>query len=282
MNNIKKLHMKPLNVMILLLLIIGMVSMLAPYIWMFLTTFKTPQEAFSIIPTWFPESWDFQHYVSIFTDYNFIGSIMNTLIIEVMVVTVGTLVSAAAAFAFAKLYMPGKKTILLILLSSMMIPYATVMLPQYQAYQALGLTDTLWPLIIPGFFGNVAMMFFLIQYMKGIPKGLIEAAKIDGASYPRIFFTIILPLSKPAIAAQIIFWFVGIWNDYFAPSIYLTNPNVQTLQVLIASLNSSFASGTNYPLLMTAAFLASIPMILIFMIFQKYFIHMSVMSGVKG
>lgn len=270
-----------LSILVMVLVLVGTATMIMPYLWMFLTSFKTSEEAFSIIPTWLPASWQFHNYIRIFTDFNFFGAIFNTLIIEVVVIVVGTFVSCLAAFAFAKMRMPFKRTILLTLLSSMMIPYATIMLPQYRAYQALGMTDTLWPLILPGLFGNVAMMFFLIQYMRGIPDALIEAAKIDGSSYPRIFLEIILPLSKPAIAAQVIFWFVGIWNDYFAPSIYLTNPNIQTLQVLIASLNSSFASGTNFPLLMTGAFLASVPMIIVFIVFQRFFIHTSMMTGVK-
>jgi multiple sugar transport system permease protein len=164
----------------------------------------------------------------------------------------------------------------------MMVPYAALLLPQYQAFERLGMTNTLWPLILPGFFGNVSMMFFLIQYMKGIPSDLVESAKIDGSSFFGIYWRIILPLSKPALAAQTIFWFVGIWNDYFAPSIYLTVQEVQTLQPLLASLNSTYESGTNYPLIMTGAVIASIPMIVVFLLFQKYFIKSMALTGVKG
>lgn len=264
-----------------LIIIFGMATMILPYLWMFLTSFKTAEEAFLLIPTWLPQKWQFQNYKIIFKNFHFLTAIKNTLIIEVLVITIGTFVSTLAAFSFAKLRMPYKKTILLILLSSMMIPYATVMLPQYRAFQSLGLVDTLWPLILPGFFGNVAMIFFVMQYMRGIPSALIENAKVEGASYFQMFFKIILPLSKPAIAAQVIFWFVGIWNDYFAPSIYLTKPKVHTLQVLVYSLSSTYESGTNLPLVMTGAFISSLPMILIFVVFQKFFINMSMMVGVK-
>jgi multiple sugar transport system permease protein len=126
------------------------------------------------------------------------------------------------------------------------------------------------------------MMFFLITYMKGgIPDALVESAKIDGASYLTIFFKIGLPLSKPAIAAQAIFWFVGIWNDFFGPSIYLTNPDVQTLQVYLNSLLSSNASGVELPILMAGSVLASLPMIVIFFCFQNFFINSIALSGMK-
>lgn len=263
------------------IIILGALTMLVPYLWMFFTSFKTSQEAFAIVPKLLPNQWQTEAYVELFSKYNIFRATLNTLTIEFVVIVTGTIVSSAAAFAFAKLRMPHKKTLLLILLSSMMIPYATVMLPQYRVFQSLGLTDTLWPLILPGLFGNVAMMFFMIQYMRGIPSALIEAAKIDGASYPRILFQIVLPLAKPALAAQIVFWFVGIWNDYFAPSIYLTTEKSYTLQVLLSSLNSSYGSGVNFPLVMAGAFVSSLPMIALFIGFQKYFIQSSASVGIK-
>ena len=116
---------------------------------------------------------------------------------------------------------------------------------------------------------------------QGVPDALLESAKIDGASYFRMFFQIALPLSKPAIAAQAIFWFVGIWNDFFGPSIYLTNPDVQTLQVYLNSLLSSNSSGLELPTIMAGAVLASVPMMIIFFCFQNFFINSIALSGMK-
>ena len=125
-------------------------------------------------------------------------------------------------------------------------------------------------------------MFFLITYMKqGIPDALVESAKIDGSSYGKIFLEIALPLSKPAIAAQGIFWFVGIWNDFFAPSIYLTNPDKYTLQVYLNSLLSSNSSGVELPIIMAGSVLASLPMMIIFFCFQNFFINSIALSGMK-
>jgi multiple sugar transport system permease protein len=265
-----------------ILIVIGAISMLFPYLWMLGTSLKTRAETFEIIPTLLPQSPQFSTYVEIWSLIPVLGAIWNTLVVELSVILVGTFVTSLAAFSFAKLRLPYKNVFLLVLLSSMMVPYAALLLPQYQAFERLGMTNTLWPLILPGFFGNVSMMFFLIQYMKGIPSDLVESAKIDGSSFFGIYWRIILPLSKPALAAQTIFWFVGIWNDYFAPSIYLTVQEVQTLQPLLASLNSTYESGTNYPLIMTGAVIASIPMIVVFLLFQKYFIKSMALTGVKG
>lgn len=264
-----------------LVVILGVFSMIFPYIWMFFTSFKTNNEAWAAPPTWIPTEWLTVHYEQLLGDESFYTAIGNTLLIEVSVILVGTFFATLAAFAFAKIKFKYKKFWLLLLMSSMMVPYAAVMLPQYQAFQEANLTNSLWPLILPGLFGNVSMMFFLITYMKqGIPDALIESAKIDGASYFKMFFQLALPLSKPAIAAQAIFWFVGIWNDFFAPSIYLTG-DVKTLQVYLNSLLSTNASGIELPVMMAGSVLASLPMIIIFFCFQNFFVNSIAISGMK-
>ena len=265
-----------------LVVILGVFSMIFPYIWMFFTSFKTNNEAWAAPPTWIPTEWLTVHYEQLLGDESFYTAIGNTLLIEVSVILVGTFFATLAAFAFAKIKFKYKKFWLLLLMSSMMVPYAAVMLPQYQAFQEANLTNSLWPLILPGLFGNVSMMFFLITYMKqGIPDALVESAKIDGSSYGKIFLEIALPLSKPAIAAQGIFWFVGIWNDFFAPSIYLTNPDKYTLQVYLNSLLSSNSSGVELPIIMAGSVLASLPMMIIFFCFQNFFINSIALSGMK-
>jgi multiple sugar transport system permease protein len=267
-----------------IVVIFGAFTTIFPYFWMFSTSLKTIQEANSneLILWSATPNWGVFKEVLTSDSISFLRSMGNTMIIEVAVIVIGTFTSSLAAFAFAKMKMRFRKTLLLILMSSMMVPYAALMLPQYRVYLQMGLTETLWPLIIPGFFGNIAMTFFLITAMrKGIPDALIESAKIDGCSYFRMYWNIALPLTRPAIAAQVIFWFIGIWNDYFGPSIYLTNKNVWTLQVSIMSLNSSYGSGTNIPWIMAGSFMASIPMIIIFIIFRKQFIATDAASGIK-
>jgi multiple sugar transport system permease protein len=282
---VKSLHFKKINwgfLIATLVVIIGAFTMLFPYLWMLLTSFKTTTEAWASPPTIFPAKWLTEAYSNIFADENFYKSIVNTLIIEVSVILVGTFFATLAAYSFAKIKFKHKKFWLLLLMSSMMVPYATVMLPQYRAFQSIGLTETLWPLILPGLFGNVSMMFFLITYMKeGIPDALIESAEIDGASHIKTFLLVGLPLSKPAIAAHAIFWFVGIWNDFFGPSIYLTNPEKLTLQVYLSTLLDANAAGVELPIIMAGSVLASLPMMIIFFSFQNFFINSIALSGMK-
>ncbi len=258
-------------------------SMLFPYFYM-VTTSLTSQDEFlrNGGMTFVPKSPTFVAYGEIWQAIPFFSGILNTMLIEIPVVVVGSFVSGLAAFAFAKMKLKLSNMWLLILMSSMMIPYAALMLPQFEIYSKLGLVNTLWPLIIPGLFGNVSMIFFFVQYMRGIPTALVEAAKIDGCGYFKTFLKVVFPLLWPAVAAQSVFWFLGIWNDYFGPSIYLTQKEVMTLQPLLQSLNST-QGVSNFPLVMTGAFLASVPLIAVFLAFQKYFIRaLSITSGIKG
>jgi multiple sugar transport system permease protein len=142
--------------------------------------------------------------------------------------------------------------------------------------------DTLLPLIVPGLFGNIVTIFFFKQFMQGsIPPDLIDAAKIDGASYFRTFATVALPIVKPAIAAQAALGFMGIWNDFLGPVIYLHSTEKQTIQVIIASLQSNYISQANYPNMMAASLIALVPVVFVFFFCQRYFIESLSISGLK-
>ena len=260
----------------------GAIVLVFPYLWMFLTSFKTQPETMSLKLVLFPEKFVTTAYTELWQKVPFMHGVLQTLKIEFSVIIVGTFVSAMSAFSFAKLKLRHKTFWLLFLMSGMMVPYAALMMPQYRAFQAMNMTDTLWPLILPGFFGNISMMFFLIQYMKGISNSYFEAAKIDGASEMKQFLVIMLPLIKTAIAAQVIFWFIGIWNDFFAPEIYLDSLDKMTLQPLLQRVNNDNSGGGNYPVIMAGAVLASIPMMVIYITCQKFFIESLAISGVKG
>lgn len=274
------------KVIVYAILILFVFITLFPYIWMVLTSFKDKTEAISVVEFhFFPEVFKIESYIKLM-DYepSFLRAMLNTIIIEILVIPIGTLVSALAAFSFAKMRLPHKRFFLLFLMSGMMVPYAAVLLPQYRAFRAIGWTgDTflsLLPLIVPGLFGNVSMMFFFIQYMKSTPSALIEAARIDGAGWLRVFFNVILPVIIPAVAAQVIFWFLGIWNDYFAPSIYLSGDWL-TLQALISALNDAMGRRSGITLVMAGATLGSLPMIVLYICFQKYFVQSLAMTGIK-
>lgn len=270
------------RIAIYVLLIVGAALLVFPYLWMVLTSFKDDFEAISLTLTFFPSKWIFEHYSKIWTVVPLLKGVGNTLIVEFSVIMIGTFTSSLAAFSFAKLKLPHKTFWLLFLMSGMMVPYAALMMPQFRVFQALNMFDTLWPLILPGLFGNVSMIFFLVQYMRGIPTSYFEAARIDGAGHFRCFISVMFPLVKTAIAAQVIFWFIGIWNDYFAPAIYLKSYDTMTLQPMMARINSESQGGVNLPLIMAGAVLSSLPMLAIYITCQKFFIESLAISGVKG
>jgi multiple sugar transport system permease protein len=270
------------NIFVFIFLSIGAVFMVAPLLWMFSTSIKTKEDVFALPPVWIPETISFSKYTEIWEMGPLLSGISNSLIVAVTVTVIGTFTSSLAAFAFAKLKFPGRNNIFIMLFASVMIPYPVVMIPQFIMFSSIGWVDTLLPLIVPGLFGNIFMIFFLRQYLTSVPNSIIEAAKIDGCSYFQIFYKIIFPLIKPAVAAQLILWFMGIWNDYLGPILYLNSPEKQTLQLVIANFNASYAIQSDYPLIMAASVVALLPMLIVFIIFQKQIIESIAISGVKG
>lgn len=264
------------------ILVLGSAAMLAPLVWMLSTSLKTKAEVFALPPVWIPDAPQWDTYVRMWTEAPILSGFMNSLIVAGTVTVVGSFTSALAAFALAKLRLPYKNAIFIVLLSGLMVPYPTIMIPQFVMFSRLHWVDTLLPLIVPLLFGNIIMIFFLRQYLESVPNSMIEAAKIDGASYPQIFRIMILPMIRPAIAAQFILWFMTIWNDYLAPILYLNTPERQTLQVVIANLNVEFATQRDYPLIMAASFVALLPILIVFLIFQRQIIESVALTGTKG
>ncbi|WP_313351546.1 carbohydrate ABC transporter permease [Exiguobacterium sp.] len=270
------------DVIVFIFLTMGAIVMIAPLLWMVSTSLKSKDEVFSLPPVWIPTDISFNKYMEIWNMGPLLSGISNSLIVALSVTIVGTFTSSLAAFAFAKLNFRGKNKIFLLLFASVMIPYPVLMIPQFMMFSEIGWVDTLLPLIVPGLFGNIFMIFFLRQFLNSIPNSIIEAAKIDGCSYFQIFYKIVFPLIKPAVAAQLILWFMAIWNDYLGPILYLNSPEKQTLQLVIANFNASYAIQSDYPLIMAASVVALLPMLIVFMIFQKQIIESIAISGVKG
>ena len=270
------------NAVLFVVLAIGSVAMLAPLLWMVSTSLKTKAEVFALPPIWIPEDPQWDTYVRMWTAAPILSGIQNSLIVALTVTIIGSITSTTAAYALAKMRLPYKNAIFLGLLAGLMIPYPTLMIPQFVMFAKFGWVDTLLPLIVPFLFGNIIMIFFLRQYLESVPDSLIEAAYIDGASHPRVFATIVVPLIRPAIAAQFILWFMAIWNDYLAPILYLNTPTNQTLQVVIANLNVEFATQRDYPLIMGASFIALLPILIVFLVFQRQIIESVALTGTKG
>ena len=249
----KTTHIKKTPGRIAARVVVTAVSTIFPYLWMVLASFKTGLEITTYPEQIFPENPSFAAYADAFGKLKLGTGLKNTLALEVFSVFFPPLVSALGAFSFAKLELPCRRVLLLTLLSSMMIPYAALMLPQYQIWQSLGLVSTLWPLIIPTFFGGALMTFFFVQYMQGVPNELFEAAKLDGAGYVRQFFAICLPLIKPA-----------------------------TIQLQLLSLQMQQNNLMDMNVVMAGSVLSSIPMLAVFIFCQKFFIESLAITGIKG
>lgn len=278
----EKKKMNPVRIFVFCILALGACTMIVPFVWMLSTSLKEARLVYQIPPQWIPKPVDWQNYVEIWTNSNLLTGLKNSLIVSGSIVIFGTFSSTMAAFAFAKLRFPGKKLIFMCLLSSMMLPLVVMLVPQYLIYAKIKWLNSLLPLIVPGMLGNVSMIFFLRQYMEGLPSELIEAAKIDGCGFFKIYYRIFLPLSKPAIVGNIIMIFMATWNDYFAPMVFINDSKRQTVQVVIAMLNSFHENQTDIPLIMAAALIAVLPILIVFICCQKHFTEGFAISGIKG
>ncbi len=272
---------KAVNAVVWILLLALAIVMVFPLIYMVATSFMTKNQILSGTLSLFPNPILIGKYSQVLAKANFINGVFNTIKVEIPVLLIGGFTSSLAAFAFAKMNFRGKNALFLALLATIMIPFAVVMIPQYVLFTKLGWTNSLLPLIIPGCFGNVSMIFFLRQNLYSIPSDLMDAAKLDGCNYFTTYRKVFLPLMKGALGTQLMLWFMGIWNDYLAPTIFLRSETTWTLQVVIRSFNSYYAIQSDYALIMAASVIAMIPTLLLFFIFQRVIIESIAISGIK-
>jgi len=272
---------KVMNVIVFILLFLFAITMVFPLVYMVATSFMTKNQILSGKLTLFPNPILIGKYSQVLAKGQFISGVINTVCVEIPVLLIGGFTSSLAAFAFAKMNFRGKNILFLALLATIMIPFAVVMIPQYVLFTKLGWTNSLAPLIIPGCFGNVGMIFFLRQNLYSIPSDLMDAAKIDGCNYFRIYYKIFLPLMKGALGTQLMLWFMGIWNDYLAPTIFLRSEKLWTLQVVIRSFNHYYAIQSDYALIMAASVIAMLPTLVLFFLFQRVIIESIAISGIK-
>lgn len=267
------------KILIHALLIIGAIAMVTPFLWMVLTSFKTLGEASQVPPKIFPSVLQWGNYTEVFTSFPFAEFYWNTFITTV-IKTIGQLfLCSLAAYAFARIKFPGRNFFFILYLSVLMIPPQAFLIPQYQIISNLGLLNSLTALVLPGLFSAFGT-FLLRQFFMTMPDELEEAAKIDGCNHFQIYWKIMLPLAKPGLVALAIFTIIWSWNDLLWPLIVNSSPDKMPLSAGLASLQGQYS--TNYPILMAGTFLASWPLIVIFMFFQKSFVEGIALSGKKG
>lgn len=272
---------KTINIIVFILLSLGAVVMIFPFFYMVMTSFMTKNQYLSGQLRVIPDPWVWGKYSEVMAKGNFISGVLNTVKVEIPVLLIGGFTSSLAAFAFAKMNFRAKGAIFMGLLATIMIPFAVIMIPQYVMFTKFGWTDTLFPLIIPACFGNISMVFFLRQNLTSIPNDLMDAAKLDGCGYFRTFVQIFFPLMKGAVGTQLTLWFMAIWNDYLAPTIFLRSEKNWTLQVVIRSFNTYYSIQSDYSLIMAASVIAMLPTMVLFFCFQKVIIESVAISGIK-
>lgn len=261
-------------------LLIVAAALMLPLYWMVSTAVKSPAQMFEIPPAWIPNPVDFSSFPKVFQEVPFGRFLVNTIIIVALNI-VGHLVSVTLiAYGFARLRFPGRSVLFLIMLSTLMIPYHVTLVPRFILFSKLGWINTYLPLTVPAFTGSAFLIFLVRQYMMSIPFDLDEAAYIDGASRFGVFWRIILPLSRPALMLVIVFTFVGTWNDFLQPLIYLNDPNMFTVSLGLSLFQG--ARETNWNLLMAGSLLATIPPLILFFIAQRQLIGGISIEGLKG
>jgi ABC-type glycerol-3-phosphate transport system permease component len=243
---------------------------------------KSKEEIALTSPWSWPINLTFENYRLLFEDRNFAFwlKFFNTFILSAIPTIGVTLTAAMVAYPFARLNFRGRDRLFVILLSTMMLPGVVTMIPGYVLMAKLHWVDTFLPFIVPAFFGGGAFNIFLLrQFLKGIPREMDEAAKLDGASHARIFWQMLMPNSGPALATIAVFTFIGSFRDFMGPLMMLNDPNKQTLEVALRSLQN--ARGTEWHLLMAGSVLVMIPMVIIFLACQRYFVRGITLTGGK-
>jgi multiple sugar transport system permease protein len=265
---------------IYVLVILGSAMYCIPFLWMISTSLTDPGSAIQLPPNFLPNPIVWQNYVRAWTILPFDYFTKNS-IVYAGASLVGELVSCSlVAFGFARIRFHGRDFWFAVLLSTMMLPNQVTLIPQFILFKNLGWLDTLLPLIVPTYFGQPFYIFLLRQFFLTLPSELDDAAWIDGANPAQIYWQIVLPLAKPALATVAIFSFVYHWNDFFGPLIYLTTPENMTIAVGLQLFRDQ--SGTDYSLLMAASVASVCPIIVLFFIAQKTFIQGIALTGMKG
>ncbi len=252
-----------------------------PFAWLLMTSLKPPDEIFA--PNFFPSSLQYENYADVFDKAPVFKWMINSAIVSVLAVASVLLSSSLVAYGFARIRFRGKRQLFALVMATYLLPGSVTLIPTFLIWNELGAVGTLWPLWAGNLFGSAFYIFMLRQFLFTIPQDLVDAARVDGASFFRIYWNIMLPLIKPALVAVAIFEFEAKWNDFMGPLIYLNDPNRYTLALGLATFKNDFqALGTQWSLLMAASVIFTVPMIILFFMFQRYFMEGVATTGLKG
>lgn len=267
------------KVLLYVVLITITVVMLVPFLWMVSASLKYDKDVFTVPIRWIPENPKWDNYKIIWTKIPLMKFVLNTSKITLIVTVLQLLTSSFAAYAFAKLQFKSKNALFLGYIATIAVPWQVYMVPQFIMMRSIGLNDTHLAIICLQAFSAFGV-FMMRQFYQGVPDSLCEAARIDGMSEYKIYRKIMLPLSKPALSTLTIFTFVATWNDFLGPSIYLTTESKKTLQIGLRMFIGQYSS--EYGLIMAASVISLIPVLIVFLCLQKYFVEGVAATGIKG
>lgn len=263
-------------------LIVFAVLFMLPFYWMVVSSLKTNQQMFTNPIQWWPLMPQWQNYPNAinYPNFPFLRFLGNSVFYSIAV-TIGTVVSCAAVgYGFARLRFPFRRTLFYITIATLMIPFIVTFIPTYIMFRNLGMLGDYRPLIIPAFLGNAFYIFMMRQFFLGLPNELADAARVDGAGHFRTFFQVMLPLVKPALMVVAVFTFLGTWNDFLGPLIYLSDNRLYPLSLGLYAFRAQRT--TEWALMMAASTITTLPLIAIFFFTQRYFLEGIKLTGLKG
>jgi len=280
LNNVKQMRVIIKKLVMHIFLFIGGLIMLMPFAWMISSSLKEPARVFIYPPQWIPNPITFKAYIQTWTLLPFSIAYLNSFKITLSAVVGTLLTSSMAAFAFSKLEFYGRKLIFISLLATMMIPIQVTLIPMFILFKNIGWIDTHWPLIVPRVLTNAFGVFLLRQFFMTIPDDLLDAARIDGCNLWGIYWKIMLPLSTPALATLGIFVFMSTWNDFLAPLVYLDSMKKLTVPLLVSATKGLYYN--EWTILMATGCSAVMPVLIVYLFAQRYFIQGITLTGLKG
>jgi multiple sugar transport system permease protein len=267
------------RVLLYVVMIIAAAGIMLPFAWMVISSLKLNNQVFTAPVQWIPDPVQWRNYFDIWVKADMVTWVRNTLVVSVAVTFLQVLTGSFAAYGFAKMRFPGRDALFLLYIGTIAVPWQSYMIPQFQMLSSWGLNNTLWAIMLLQAFGAFGV-FLMKQYYESIPDSLSEAARIDGLSEYGIWWRIIIPLSVPALASLTIITFVQTWNDYLGPLIYLRERPLWTIQLGLQSFIGEY--NAEHALIMTGSVLSVLPIALIFLFGQRYFIQGIATTGVKG
>lgn len=270
---------RPFYILLLIGLVLCSVAALFPFLWMVSSSLRTDVDLFRNPMNWIPQTLYLDNYREVWQAIPFGQYVFNTVKLSVLITGLQVLICAMAAYAFAKLKVPFKSIIFVLFMANLMMPWQSIMVPQFAVVSRLGLYNTHTGYVLIQLFSGFGI-FLLRQFFMSLPNELNEAARVDGYSEWRIFRKIMLPLSAPALSTLLIFTFTYMWNDYLAPLIYLNDDALKTLQLGLKAFQTEHT--TDYGLLMAGTVIATVPMVAVFLAGERFFIQSVATTGMKN